>query len=70
MKINKKVTIYLSEENVKDIIAMYFKKEGYTLDINDVELVVDYRTVGYFKDERTEPYFKEAIIRTRDDASY
>lgn len=70
MNINKKVTIYLSEENVKDIIAMYFKKEGYTLDINDVELVIDYRTVGYFKDERIEPYFKEAIIHTRDDASY
>lgn len=70
MEINKTITIHLSEENVRDIIAMYFKKEGYTLDINDVELVVDYRIAGYYNDRRTEPYFKEAIIHTRDKSIY
>ena len=47
---------------MKEIIADYLKKEGYSVDAEDVRLTIGSRTVGYFMDEYDEHYFKEASV--------
>lgn len=54
MNIKKNITIHLSEGDVKEIIADYLKKEGYSVEAEDVRL-----TVGYSMNEH---YFKEASV--------
>lgn len=41
MDIKKNLTINLNEEDVKNIIADYLKKEGYNVSVNDVKLLVN-----------------------------
>ena len=41
MEIKKNLTINLTEEDVKNIIADHLKKEGYKVSINDVKLLVN-----------------------------
>lgn len=65
MKINKKLTISLSENDVKAIIADYLSKEGYNVSDNDVQLSVGTQWVGYGMDEHTEPYFRECVVEVK-----
>ena len=62
MNIKKNITIRLSGDDVKEIIADYLKKEGYSVEAKDVRLTVGSRTVGYFMDVHDERYFKEASV--------
>lgn len=41
MEIKKNLTINLTEEDVKNIIADHFKKEGYKVSTEDVKLLVN-----------------------------
>lgn len=41
MEIKKNLTINLNEEDVKNIIADYLKKEGYKVSVDDVKLLVN-----------------------------
>lgn len=41
MEIKKNLTINLTEEDVKNIIADHLKKEGYKVSVNDVKLLVN-----------------------------
>lgn len=50
--------IEFSEEDVKDIVASYLRNNGYEVDKSDVTVSVGTRTVGYYKGEHQEPYFK------------
>lgn len=59
-------TFHLSEENIKDIIAMYFKKQGYNTSINDVKLNIGTRCVGYGMSEHDETYFDGATVTCED----
>lgn len=62
MNIKKNITIHLSEGDVKEIIADYLRKEGYSVEADNVRLIIGSRTVGYFMDEYDEHYFKEASV--------
>lgn len=66
MEIKCAKSFYLSEEKVKDIIAMYFKKQGYNISMNDVRLDVGTRCVGYGLMEHEETYFKGATVTCKD----
>ena len=59
MDINKKITITLSEDDVKEIIAGYLASRGYRVVPESVKLVVENKWVGYGMSEYPKPYFKE-----------
>ena len=65
MNIEKKITITLSEIDVKGIVADYLKKEGFKVSPNDVTLSVGIDWVGYGMDERQVAHFKEctAVVK-------
>lgn len=65
MNIEKKITITLSESDVKKIVAEYLTREGYRVTSNDVSLEVGNKWVGYGMDEHQVPYFKEctAVVK-------
>ena len=65
MNITKKITISLSEYDVKEIIAEYLTKEGYKVNPSGVNLVFGTKWVGYGMDEHQETYFKEctAVVK-------
>lgn len=67
MNIEKKVTITLSETDVKDIIAAYLLCQGYQVSPDNVELVVSNKWVGYGRDEHQVPYFKECTAKVTGD---
>lgn len=58
---------HLSEESVKDIIAMHFKKEGYDVTADNVRLNVGKTYVGYGPMEHEEVYFGGAIVTCKGD---
>lgn len=60
MKILKNIEVKLSEEEIKKIIAEKIAGElpGYTVEPEDVTLLVGTRLVGCFNDEHEEAYFK------------
>ena len=66
MQINKKLTISLSENDVKIIIANWAASEGYNVKPDDVTLSVGNKWVGYGRDEQQVPCFKECIINVKD----
>ena len=47
MNINKNITINLSEDDVKEIIADYCNKNGYKVKPDDVTLSIGSRCVGF-----------------------
>ena len=47
MEIKKNITINLSENDVKEIITDYLKREGYDVTVNDVTLSIGSRCEGY-----------------------
>ena len=63
MQINEKITINLSETDVKSIIANWAVSNGYAyVKPNDVCIHVGNEWVGYDRDERQVPRFKECTI--------
>lgn len=65
MNIIKNIEVTLTEEEIKKIIAEKIASElpGYTVEPEDVTLLVGTRLVGYFNDEHEEAYFKCGSVR-------
>lgn len=65
MDIEKKITITLSEVEVRKIVAEYLTHKGYRVTPQNVKLVVADKWIGYGMDEHREPYFKEctAVVK-------
>lgn len=63
MKVKKNITIELSEEDVKKIIADYLSKEGYKATPDNVRLDVSSRLEGYGMGEHEVTRFNRAIIK-------
>lgn len=66
MEIKKNITIELSENDVKEIVADYLNKDGYNITADDVRLDVGSRTKGYGMYEYEELYFKGAFIKCKE----
>ena len=62
MNVEKKITISLSESDVKEIVAEYLKKEGYNVAANDVKISVGTKWEGWGLDEHQVTYFKECSV--------
>lgn len=67
MNINKNITINLSEDDVKEIIADYCNKNGYKVKTDDVTLSIGGRCVGYGPAERMQYYFAGAKVKVEED---
>ena len=65
MKITKKLTISLSEHDVKEIIADYIVSQGFKVTTDDVKLVVGNEWKGYGLGEYQTAYFKECTVNVR-----
>lgn len=66
MEIKKNITIDLSENDVKEIIADYLKREGYKVTTEDVNLSIGSKTKGYGMGEYEEYYFKAAYVKCKE----
>ena len=67
MEIKKNITINLSENDVKEIITDYLKREGYDVTVNDVTLSIGSRCEGYGDAEHEVIYFKGAYINCKEE---
>ena len=67
MDINKKITITLSENDVKEIVAEYLTSNGYRVDSDDVSLNVIRTTVGYGMAEHEVVRFKDCTAVVKGD---
>lgn len=67
MNIKKNITINLSEDDVKEIIAEYCNENGYKVKPEDVVLSVNRRCVGYGSIERDEWFFAGAKVDAKED---
>lgn len=67
MKFNKKLTITLSETDVKEIVADYLVAHGFKVTTDDVKLVVENRWHGYGQGEYQSPCFKECSVTVKGD---
>lgn len=66
MDIKKNITIELSENDVKEIIKDYLKKEGYSVSLGDVSLSVGTRLEGFGRAEHPVEYFKGAFVKCKE----
>lgn len=66
MEIKKNITIELSENDVKDIIVDYLKREGYVVVAKDVRLSVGSRLEGYGMAEHPVNYFEGAFVKCKE----
>ena len=66
MEIKKNITINLSEDDVKQIIVDYLKREGYEVVVSDVSLSVGSRIKGYGMGEYSVEYFKGAYVNCKE----
>ena len=66
MEIKKDITIELSENDVKEIIADYLQKEGYGVVSEDVRLSVSSRLEGYGMVEYPVNYFEGAFVKCKE----
>lgn len=66
MEIKKNITIELSENDVKEIIADYLQREGYKVTVDDVSLLVGSRTEGYGLAEHPVKYFECAYVKCQE----
>lgn len=66
MEIKKNITINLSENDVKEIITDYLKREGYDVTVNDVTLSIGSRCEGYGDAEHEVVYFKVAYVNCKE----
>lgn len=58
-------TMNLSEKQVKEIIAEYLIKNGYTVDSDDVSIQLEERLVGFSPDNEFETCFKGVKVKYR-----
>lgn len=65
MKINKRLTISLTENDVKEIIADYIVQQGFKVTTEDVKLVVTSEWRGYGMGEYQSPCFKECTVTVK-----
>ena len=65
MNIDKKITITLSEEDVKKVIAQYLHQQGYLVKPEDVTIHVGTDWVGYGMDEHQVTRFEKctAVVK-------
>lgn len=61
MNIENKITITLTENDVKEIVAEYLTKKGYKVTTDNVTLSVGIDWVGYGMDEHQVARFKECV---------
>ena len=66
MNIKKNITINLSEDEVKQVIADYLIREGYDVTAKDVSLSVGTRSEGYGMAEHDVTYFKGCYINCQE----
>lgn len=66
MNIESKITITLTENDVKEIVAEYLTKKGYKVVPANVTLSVGSEWVGYGMDEHMEARFKNCIAVVKD----
>lgn len=67
MNINKNITINLSEDDVKEIIADYCNKNGYKVKPDDVTLSIGSRCVGFGPGEHMKHYFAGAEVKVKEE---
>lgn len=65
MQIKKKLTISLTESDVKEIIADYVVQQGFKVTKDDVNLVVANEWKGYGMGEYQAPVFKECTVNVK-----
>ena len=65
MQIKKKLTISLTESDVKEIIADYVIQQGFKATKDDVNLVVGNEWHGYGMGEYQSPVFKECTVNVK-----
>lgn len=65
MKFNKKLTITLSETDVKEIVADYLVQHDFKVTADDVKLIVENRWHGYGQGEYQSPCFKECSVTVK-----
>lgn len=65
MSINKKLTISLSEDDVKEIVAAYLVQEGFKVTKKDVSLIVTNEWRGYGMGEYQAACFKECSVTVK-----
>ena len=66
MKIKKNITIELSENEVKEIVAEYLRTEGYEVTTEDVKISVKQKLVGPRMNERYEPCFEAIYAKCKE----
>lgn len=66
MDIKNNITINLSEDDVKKIIADYCTRNGYEITAEDVSLKTSVRLVGYGLGEYEESYFAGAVVSVKE----
>ena len=66
MEIKKNITIELSENDVKEIITDYLKREGYGVTVDNVSFSVGSRLEGYGYGEHEVSYFKAAYVKCKE----
>ena len=66
MEIKNNITIELTEEDVKEIIAKHLKFEGYNVKSSDVKLSVGSRIEGYGMSEHEVNYFRGCYVHCND----
>lgn len=69
MDIIRRMDVKLSEDDIKKIVAEKINNEIPNLNVKpeDVDIEVSSRCVGYFTDERIEPYFKGITVHCNKD---
>lgn len=67
MKFNKKLTITLTEQDVKEIVADYIVSQGFKVTPEDVELIVSTESRGYGMGEYQTTVFKECSVTVKGD---
>lgn len=65
MEIKRTLTVHLSEEEVKQIIAEHITKEGYKTEAKDVSLKIGVRYEGYGPGEREISYFEGCDVNCK-----
>lgn len=65
MNFKKKLTISLSENDVKEIVADYLVAQGFKVTTDDVKLVVGNEWRGYGPCEYKTTYFKECTVTVK-----
>lgn len=65
MKFNKKMTISLTESDVKEIVADYMVANGFKVTTDDVKLIVSTESRGYGMSEYQTTIFKECTVTVK-----